>query len=203
MPLLGRSGLLGELRNNLFTDVACGRGKKADSTFCITSSGLLCEFSDRRLLDKWVELRVSTLYPWERACSCLKSGELVLELQTRGWVLMHAGGKPRKRKPGVLELSQVLALVICVTASSCSLSFCLSPAFLFCSEHRQLHSKCPYTFLSSSGCFFLFAGLFLLYLLCQNLWCLRRVPYFYPPTAQGCRPSSHLLLEGGRLWMIA
>ncbi|XP_011890275.1 PREDICTED: mitogen-activated protein kinase-binding protein 1 isoform X11 [Cercocebus atys] len=58
VPLLGRSGLLGELRNNLFTDVACGRGKKADSTFCITSSGLLCEFSDRRLLDKWVELRV-------------------------------------------------------------------------------------------------------------------------------------------------
>ncbi|XP_023423308.1 mitogen-activated protein kinase-binding protein 1 isoform X6 [Cavia porcellus] len=57
VPLLGRSGLLGELRNNLFTDVACGRGKKADSTFCITSSGLLCEFSDRRLLDKWVELR--------------------------------------------------------------------------------------------------------------------------------------------------
>lgn len=61
VPLLGRSGLLGELRNNLFTDVACGRGKKADSTFCITSSGLLCEFSDRRLLDKWVELRVSAL----------------------------------------------------------------------------------------------------------------------------------------------
>ncbi|XP_034351009.1 mitogen-activated protein kinase-binding protein 1 isoform X1 [Arvicanthis niloticus] len=57
VPLLGRSGLLGELRNNLFTDVACGRGKKSDSTFCITSSGLLCEFSDRRLLDKWVELR--------------------------------------------------------------------------------------------------------------------------------------------------
>ncbi|NWY04664.1 MABP1 protein, partial [Nothoprocta ornata] len=59
VPLLGRSGLLGELRNNFFTDVACGRGKKADSTFCITSSGLLCEFNEKRLLDKWVELRVS------------------------------------------------------------------------------------------------------------------------------------------------
>ncbi|XP_025061085.1 mitogen-activated protein kinase-binding protein 1 isoform X10 [Alligator sinensis] len=58
VPLLGRSGLLGELRNNFFTDVACGRGKKADSTFCITSSGLLCEFNEKRLLDKWVELRV-------------------------------------------------------------------------------------------------------------------------------------------------
>ncbi|XP_074765670.1 mitogen-activated protein kinase-binding protein 1 isoform X1 [Athene noctua] len=57
VPLLGRSGLLGELRNNFFSDVACGRGKKADSTFCITSSGLLCEFNEKRLLDKWVELR--------------------------------------------------------------------------------------------------------------------------------------------------
>uniref|UniRef100_A0AAR2L422 Mitogen-activated protein kinase binding protein 1 n=1 Tax=Pygocentrus nattereri TaxID=42514 RepID=A0AAR2L422_PYGNA len=59
VPLLGRSGLLGELRNNFFSDVACGKGRKADSTFCITSSGLLCEFNDKRLLDKWVELRVS------------------------------------------------------------------------------------------------------------------------------------------------
>lgn len=60
VPLLGRSGLLGELRNNFFSDVACGRGRQASSTFCITSSGLLCEFNDRRLLDKWVELRVSS-----------------------------------------------------------------------------------------------------------------------------------------------
>ncbi|KAI4882938.1 hypothetical protein NFI96_015614 [Prochilodus magdalenae] len=57
VPLLGRSGLLGELRNNFFCDVACGKGQKADSTFCITSSGLLCEFNEKRLLDKWVELR--------------------------------------------------------------------------------------------------------------------------------------------------
>ncbi|XP_029688830.1 mitogen-activated protein kinase-binding protein 1 isoform X1 [Takifugu rubripes] len=57
VPLLGRSGLLGELRNNFFSDVVCGRGKQASSTFCITSSGLLCVFNDRRLLDKWVELR--------------------------------------------------------------------------------------------------------------------------------------------------
>uniref|UniRef100_A0A8B9L1T4 Mitogen-activated protein kinase binding protein 1 n=1 Tax=Astyanax mexicanus TaxID=7994 RepID=A0A8B9L1T4_ASTMX len=57
VPLLGRSGLLGELRNNFFSDVACGKGRKAASTFCITSSGLLCEFNDKRLLDKWVELR--------------------------------------------------------------------------------------------------------------------------------------------------
>ncbi|XP_051868022.1 mitogen-activated protein kinase-binding protein 1 isoform X2 [Pristis pectinata] len=59
VPLLGRSGLLGELRNNFFSDVACGRSRKAESTFCITSSGLLCEFNEKRLLDKWVELRTT------------------------------------------------------------------------------------------------------------------------------------------------
>uniref|UniRef100_A0A8C9ZDS2 MABP1/WDR62 first WD40 domain-containing protein n=1 Tax=Sander lucioperca TaxID=283035 RepID=A0A8C9ZDS2_SANLU len=57
VPLLGRSGLLGELRNNFFCDVACGRGSTSDSTFCITSSGLLCEFNSTRMLDKWVDLR--------------------------------------------------------------------------------------------------------------------------------------------------
>ncbi|XP_037541969.1 mitogen-activated protein kinase-binding protein 1-like [Nematolebias whitei] len=59
VPLLGRSGLLGELRNNFFCDVACGRGSNSDTTFCITSSGLLCEFSSRRVLDKWVDLRTT------------------------------------------------------------------------------------------------------------------------------------------------
>uniref|UniRef100_A0AAY4BXH0 Mitogen-activated protein kinase binding protein 1 n=1 Tax=Denticeps clupeoides TaxID=299321 RepID=A0AAY4BXH0_9TELE len=60
VPLLGRSGLLGELRNNFFCDVACGQGEKAESTFCVTSSGLLCEFNGKRMLDKWVDLRLMT-----------------------------------------------------------------------------------------------------------------------------------------------
>ena len=59
VPLMGRSAILGEQRNNYFCDVACGRGEMGDSTFAITKSGLLCEFNNRRLLDKWVELRVS------------------------------------------------------------------------------------------------------------------------------------------------
>jgi len=56
---MGRSAILGEQRNNDFVDVACGRGEMADSTYAITKTGLLCEFNNRRLLDKWVELRVS------------------------------------------------------------------------------------------------------------------------------------------------
>lgn len=136
VPLLGRSGLLGELRNNLFTDVACGRGKKADSTFCITSSGLLCEFSDRRLLDKWVELRVSD--SGSRTGSSLVSNQGRTDLgavDPAGPLCMLKGGDCRRsRRAGQSQGS-------CITTSPCSFSP-LFPALLFCSEHRQLHSKC-------------------------------------------------------------
>ncbi|GAB6031726.1 hypothetical protein CHUAL_009471 [Chamberlinius hualienensis] len=59
VPLMGRSAILGEKRNNYFCDVACGKGDVASSAFSITKSGLLCEFNSRRLLDKWVDLRTS------------------------------------------------------------------------------------------------------------------------------------------------
>ncbi|XP_077991093.1 uncharacterized protein LOC144445426 [Glandiceps talaboti] len=62
VPLHGRSGILGEQRNNFFCDVACGKGANKEKTFCITKSGLLCEFDDKRLLDKWVELRTTEAY---------------------------------------------------------------------------------------------------------------------------------------------
>ncbi|XP_014602674.1 PREDICTED: mitogen-activated protein kinase-binding protein 1 isoform X7 [Polistes canadensis] len=60
VPLMGRSAILGVQRNNDFVDVACGKGEMADSTYAITKTGLLCEFNNRRLLDKWVELRTSS-----------------------------------------------------------------------------------------------------------------------------------------------
>ncbi|XP_067317150.1 WD repeat-containing protein 62 [Anolis sagrei] len=59
VPLVGRSGLLGELHNNIFCDVACGRGQMARSTFCISFSGLLCQFNEKRVLEKWIDLKVS------------------------------------------------------------------------------------------------------------------------------------------------
>ncbi|XP_059095788.1 mitogen-activated protein kinase-binding protein 1-like isoform X3 [Tigriopus californicus] len=68
VPLMGRSAILGEQRNNYFCDVACGRGEMGDSTYAITKSGLLCEFNNRRLLDKWVELRTEN-------ANCLSVGE--------------------------------------------------------------------------------------------------------------------------------
>ncbi|XP_037079636.1 mitogen-activated protein kinase-binding protein 1-like [Pollicipes pollicipes] len=71
MPLTGRSAILGEQRNNYFCDVACGRGEMGDSTYAITRSGLLCEFNNRRLLDKWVELRTQT-------ANCMAAGEQLI-----------------------------------------------------------------------------------------------------------------------------
>ncbi|XP_026739904.1 mitogen-activated protein kinase-binding protein 1 [Trichoplusia ni] len=60
VPLMGRSAILGEQKDNEFCDVVCGRGDCADSTYAITRGGLLCEFNGRRLLDKWVELRTTS-----------------------------------------------------------------------------------------------------------------------------------------------
>lgn len=58
MPLLGRSGLLGGLHDNVFCGVACGGGGTLGSTFCVTRSGLLCLFNRRRVLEKWIGLKV-------------------------------------------------------------------------------------------------------------------------------------------------
>lgn len=59
IPLMGRSAILGELRNNDFCAVACGKGEMIDSTYAITRNGHLVEFNSRRLLDKWVMCRTN------------------------------------------------------------------------------------------------------------------------------------------------
>lgn len=60
IPLMGRSAILGELRNNDFCAVACGKGDMIDSTYAITRNGHLVEFNSRRLLDKWVMCRTTS-----------------------------------------------------------------------------------------------------------------------------------------------
>ncbi|XP_022227520.2 mitogen-activated protein kinase-binding protein 1 isoform X10 [Drosophila obscura] len=59
IPLMGRSAILGDLRDNDFCAVACGKGICAESTYAITRQGHLVEFSSRRLLDKWVQCRTT------------------------------------------------------------------------------------------------------------------------------------------------
>ncbi|AWO99523.1 putative WD repeat-containing protein 62-like [Scophthalmus maximus] len=60
VPLIGRSGLLGDHKNSVFSGVACGHGLMASSTYCITSSGLLCLFNSSRQLEAWVNLKTSS-----------------------------------------------------------------------------------------------------------------------------------------------
>ncbi|XP_013102942.1 mitogen-activated protein kinase-binding protein 1 isoform X6 [Stomoxys calcitrans] len=59
VPLMGRSAILGDLRDNDFCAVACGKGACAESTYAITRQGHLVEFSSRRLLEKWVQCRTT------------------------------------------------------------------------------------------------------------------------------------------------
>lgn len=60
VPLIGRSGLLGEHQNSQFCGLACGRGSMASSTYCITHTGLLCQFNSSRQLDSWVDLKTTS-----------------------------------------------------------------------------------------------------------------------------------------------
>nr|XP_055051599.1 WD repeat-containing protein 62 isoform X1 [Misgurnus anguillicaudatus] len=60
VPLIGRSGLLGEHQNSQFCGLACGRGSMANSTYCITHMGLLCQFNTNRQLDSWVDLKTTS-----------------------------------------------------------------------------------------------------------------------------------------------
>ncbi|KAM4019570.1 WD repeat-containing protein 62-like [Anomaloglossus baeobatrachus] len=60
VPLVGRSGLLGDLHNNVFGGVACGKGQNAGSTYCVSYSGVLCKFNEKRVLEKWLKLKVTS-----------------------------------------------------------------------------------------------------------------------------------------------
>ncbi|KAL2095980.1 hypothetical protein ACEWY4_008128 [Coilia grayii] len=60
VPLIGRSGLLGDQRNSMFCGLACGRGAAAGSTYAITHAGLLCLFNSKRHLEAWVDLKTSS-----------------------------------------------------------------------------------------------------------------------------------------------
>ena len=80
LPLLGRPAILGEQRNNLFCDVACGKGEMADYTYTVTKSGLLCQFNNHRILEKWVELKTES-------SACLSVGEYHIYVGCAGGVV--------------------------------------------------------------------------------------------------------------------
>lgn len=69
--ITNRSATLGEQKKNNFCDVKCGRGPMVGSTFCITNSGLLCQLNSKRLLHKWVDLRVTS-------ANCMSLGDNII-----------------------------------------------------------------------------------------------------------------------------
>ncbi|KAF9925420.1 mitogen-activated protein kinase binding protein 1 [Linnemannia zychae] len=56
----GRSGILGELRDNNYVDAVCS--KDGRFTYAISSSGILCLFSEGRAMEKWIDLHVRGAY---------------------------------------------------------------------------------------------------------------------------------------------
>ncbi|XP_057695950.1 WD repeat-containing protein 62 isoform X1 [Corythoichthys intestinalis] len=59
VPLMGRSGLLGERHEDIFCGVACGRGPTASSTYAVTETALLCRFDAERRLEARVRLEAA------------------------------------------------------------------------------------------------------------------------------------------------
>ncbi|XP_057389251.1 WD repeat-containing protein 62 isoform X2 [Balaenoptera acutorostrata] len=122
VPLVGRSGILGELHNNVFCGVACGRGQMTGSTFCVSYSGLLCQFNEKRVLEKWINLKVSL-----SSCLCV-SQELIFCGCTDGIVrifqahsLQYLANLPKPHYLGV-DVAQGL-----------------EPSFLFCRKSEAIY----------------------------------------------------------------
>ncbi|KAM4589498.1 WD repeat-containing protein 62 isoform 2-T3 [Fundulus diaphanus] len=102
VPLIGRSGLLGDHRNAVFCGVACGRGLTATNTYCVTTAGVLCQFNGSRQLEAWVDLKTSA------ASSLAVSDDFVFCGCADGVVrvfrpsdLQYVGSLPRPHRLGV------------------------------------------------------------------------------------------------------
>ncbi|CAF4075090.1 unnamed protein product [Rotaria sp. Silwood2] len=70
VPLRGRYAILAERKDNLFTDVVCGRGDCAGMTYVITANGLICQFDEHRQMRGERDLQEKT--------NCLAIGDLYL-----------------------------------------------------------------------------------------------------------------------------
>lgn len=57
--LTSRSVLLGELQENHFVSVVCGKGPLSKNCYVLTRSGQLCLFDDKRRLDRFTEVKVN------------------------------------------------------------------------------------------------------------------------------------------------
>ncbi|XP_072464504.1 WD repeat-containing protein 62 isoform X2 [Notamacropus eugenii] len=122
VPLVGRSGILGELHNNVFCGVACGRGRMAGNTFCVSYSGLLCQFNEKRVLEKWINLKVSL-----SSCLCV-SEDLIFCGCTDGTVRIFQAHDMHY----VTNLPKPHYLGVDVAQG-------LDPSFLFCRKAQSVY----------------------------------------------------------------
>ncbi|KAG0200926.1 mitogen-activated protein kinase binding protein 1 [Mortierella sp. GBA30] len=56
----GRSGILGEMRDSNYVDAVCSPDGRY--TYAVTSTGILCQFSEGRVMEKWVDLHARGAY---------------------------------------------------------------------------------------------------------------------------------------------
>ncbi|KAF9281206.1 hypothetical protein BGZ68_006795 [Mortierella alpina] len=56
----GRAGILGELRDGNYVDAACSEDGRF--TYAVTSTGILCLFSEGRVMEKWIDLHARGAY---------------------------------------------------------------------------------------------------------------------------------------------
>ncbi|KAG0344914.1 mitogen-activated protein kinase binding protein 1 [Podila humilis] len=85
----GRSGILGELRDSNYVDAACSLDGKF--TYAITSQGILCQFSEGRVMEKWIDLHVRGAYSLSLAeshivCACADGIIRMFEAETLQYI---------------------------------------------------------------------------------------------------------------------
>ncbi|XP_020832587.1 LOW QUALITY PROTEIN: WD repeat-containing protein 62 [Phascolarctos cinereus] len=122
VPLVGRSGILGELHNNVFCGLPVGRGRMAGNTFCVSYSGLLCQFNEKRVLEKWINLKVSL-----SSCLCV-SEDLIFCGCTDGTVRIFQA----RDMHYVTNLPKPHYLGVDVAQG-------LDPSFLFCRKAQSVY----------------------------------------------------------------
>jgi len=57
-----------DLRNSNFMDVMCGYGSCDQSVFCTSSTGMLLQFNQSKMVEKWVQLECSSSFCMELIC---------------------------------------------------------------------------------------------------------------------------------------
>ncbi|KAG0199197.1 mitogen-activated protein kinase binding protein 1 [Mortierella sp. NVP41] len=85
----GRSGILGELRDGNYVDAVCSQDGRF--TYAITSNGVLCLFSEGRVMEKWIDLHVRGAYSInleERCviCACTDGFIRLFELESLQYI---------------------------------------------------------------------------------------------------------------------